>query len=47
VSPAALASLTAMTHDAAVPASAKFETLAYLDRLLGLDLARDIAKPTR
>jgi len=42
--PAALRQLDALEADEDVPAGAKFETFAALDRLLGLDLARDIGK---
>lgn len=41
---AALASLTALAADAEIPAGSKFETFAYVDQLLGLDLARDIGR---
>jgi hypothetical protein len=42
--PAALRQLEALEADEDVPAGAKFETFAALDRLFGLDLARDIGK---
>jgi hypothetical protein len=42
--PAALRQLDALEADEDVPAGAKFETFAALDRLFGLDLARDIGK---
>jgi cysteinyl-tRNA synthetase len=45
--PAALRELRALERDEAVPAGAKFETFAHLDRLLGLDLARDVGRPRR
>jgi hypothetical protein len=42
-------SALALLHDLAggtgVPAGAKFETFVYADRVLGLDLARDIGRP--
>ncbi len=37
-----LALLRGLAPDASVPAGAKFETYVYADRILGLDLARDI-----
>ena len=40
--PAALRELDAVAADRDVPPGAKFETFAALDRLFGLDLARDI-----
>ena len=40
----ALAMLRGLAADASVPAGAKFETFAYADRILGLDLARDIGR---
>jgi hypothetical protein len=42
--PAALRELDAMEADEGTPDGAKFETFAFLDRLFGLDLARDIGK---
>jgi hypothetical protein len=42
---AALTLLRGLASDDGVPAGAKFETFAYADRILGLDLARDIGKP--
>ncbi len=42
--PTALRQLDALEADEDVPAGAKFETFAALDRLFGLDLARDIGK---
>jgi hypothetical protein len=41
----ALALLRGLAPDARVPAGAKFETFVYADRILGLDLARDIGRP--
>lgn len=43
--PAALSELRELETDGMVSPGAKFETFAYLDRLLGLDLARDVGKP--
>jgi hypothetical protein len=40
----ALAMLRGLATDASVPAGAKFETFVYADRVLGLDLARDIGR---
>jgi hypothetical protein len=42
--PTALGELEALEADGDVPPGAKFETVAALDRLFGLDLARDIGK---
>ena len=42
--PAALRELDALEADGGTPPGAKFETFAALDRLFGLDLARDIGK---
>jgi hypothetical protein len=42
--PAALRHLQALEADNAVSPGAKFETFAYLDLLLGLDLAREIGR---
>ncbi len=42
--PAALRELDALAADGDAPPGAKFETFAALDRLFGLDLARDIGK---
>jgi hypothetical protein len=41
---AVLALLRGLPADANVPAGAKFETFVYADRILGLDLARDIGR---
>lgn len=41
----ALALLRGLAVDAGVPAGAKFETFVYADRILGLDLAREIGQP--
>jgi hypothetical protein len=40
----ALAMLRRLAADASVPAGAKFEAFVYADRILGLDLARDIGR---
>jgi cysteinyl-tRNA synthetase len=40
--PAVLDMLRSVERDAGVPAGAKFETFAHLDRVLGLDLAREV-----
>jgi hypothetical protein len=42
--PAALGTLQALADDAAIAPGAKFETFAYLDRLLGLDLACEVGR---
>ncbi len=42
--PAALRTLQALAADGEVPPGAKFEAFAYLDRLLGLDLAREVGR---
>ena len=42
--PAALAALRALEHDQQIPPGSKFETFAYTDQLLGLDLARDVGR---
>jgi cysteinyl-tRNA synthetase len=42
--PAAIRVLRAMEKDSDIPPGAKFETFAHADRLLGLDLARDIGR---
>jgi hypothetical protein len=39
-----LTALRDLEPDAAVPAGAKFEAFAYADRILGLDLVRDIGR---
>jgi hypothetical protein len=41
---AALALLRGLPPDARVPAGAKFETFVYADRILGLDLAREVGR---
>jgi hypothetical protein len=40
----ALALLRGLLADASVPAGAKFETFVYTDRILGLDLAREVGR---
>jgi cysteinyl-tRNA synthetase len=37
--------LRELEREETVPPGSKFETFAYLDRLLGLDLARDVGRP--
>ena len=41
----AIALLRGLADDDGVPEGAEFETFLYVDRVLGLDLARDIGKP--
>jgi hypothetical protein len=41
---AALALLRGLAPDASVPAGAKFETFVFADRILGLDLAREVGR---
>jgi hypothetical protein len=43
-SPAALALLRGIEEDPELPAGAKFEMFAHLDRLFGLDLAREVGR---
>jgi cysteinyl-tRNA synthetase len=43
--PSALVALGELEKDESVAPGSKFETFAHVDRLLGLDLARDIGKP--
>jgi cysteinyl-tRNA synthetase len=43
--PAALVALSELEKHPDIPPGAKFETFAWADRLLGLDLARDVGKP--
>jgi len=47
--PSALRELHGLEHDESIPAGSKFEAFVHLDRLLGLDLARDVgaAAPPR
>jgi hypothetical protein len=42
--PAALRTLAALAADQVIPDGSKFETFAYLDRFLGLDLAREVGR---
>jgi hypothetical protein len=43
----ALALLRSLASDEDVPAGARFETFVYADRVLGLDLPRDIGRVGR
>ncbi len=43
--PAALLALRALEKDGEIPPGSKFETFAHADRVLGLDLARDVGRP--
>ncbi len=45
--PAVLDTLATVARRADVPAGAKFETFAFLDRVLGLDLAREVGHQHR
>ncbi|MHB1592857.1 MAG: hypothetical protein ACYCO9_13955 [Streptosporangiaceae bacterium] len=45
--PQALRLLAELEQDAAVPDGSRFETFAFADRVLGLDLAREIGQPPR
>jgi len=42
--PAALSTLSALAADQVVPDGSKFESFAYADRFLGLDLAREVGR---
>ncbi|TQK50264.1 hypothetical protein FBY35_0588 [Streptomyces sp. SLBN-118] len=42
--PAVLELLVGLARDSDVPGGAKFETFAHLDRVLGLDLAREVGR---
>ena len=42
--PAALRTLAALAADQVIPDGSKFEAFAYLDRFLGLDLAREVGR---
>jgi hypothetical protein len=42
--PAALRTLRALAGDAVIAPGSRFETFAYVDQLLGLDLARDVGR---
>ncbi|HEX3490980.1 MAG TPA: hypothetical protein VHU92_16660 [Streptosporangiaceae bacterium] len=43
-SPAALGSLRALAADPEIPPGSKFETAAYIDRLLGLDMVSEVGR---
>ena len=43
--PRSLQALRAIERDPQVPAGARFEAFAHVDRLLGLDLVRDVGRP--
>jgi hypothetical protein len=43
-SPAALRTMHALAADDGIPPGSRFEAFAHLDRLLGLDLARDVGR---
>lgn len=45
--PAALQLLTSVATEADVPDGARFETFAFADRVLGLELARQVGRPRR
>ncbi len=45
--PAVLQLLTGLAQDADVPDGARFETFAFADRVLGLELARHVGRPRR
>jgi len=42
--PAALASLRALAADPEIPPGSKFETVAYIDQLLGLDVVSEVGR---
>jgi cysteinyl-tRNA synthetase len=44
--PAALLALRRLEKDGEIPAGSKFESFAHADRLLGLDLVRDVGRQT-
>ncbi len=44
--PTAIETLDQLAGDRTVPPGAVFETFAHLDRLLGLDLVRDVGRPS-
>ena len=44
-SPTALVALADLEKDPRVPPGSKFETFAWIDQVLGLDLARNVGKP--
>jgi cysteinyl-tRNA synthetase len=43
--PTALVALSALEKDPDIPPGSKFETFAWVDRILGLDLVRDVGRP--
>ena len=43
--PSALVVMSELEKDTEIPPGSKFETFAWVDRILGLDLARDVGKP--
>jgi cysteinyl-tRNA synthetase len=43
--PTALVALSELEKDADIPPGSKFETFAWVDRIVGLDLVRDVGKP--
>jgi cysteinyl-tRNA synthetase len=43
--PTTLVALGELEKDSSIPPGSKFETFAWIDRVLGLDLARDVGKP--
>jgi cysteinyl-tRNA synthetase len=43
--PTALVALGELEKDTDIPPGSKFETFAWVDRILGLDLVRDVGKP--
>ncbi|HCK79353.1 MAG TPA: cysteine--tRNA ligase [Actinobacteria bacterium] len=43
--PRAIRALRRLERDESVPAGSRFETFAHLDRLLGIDLARNVGRP--
>ncbi|WP_326648155.1 MULTISPECIES: hypothetical protein [unclassified Streptomyces] len=45
--PAVLDLLASVERDPDVPGGARFETFAYLDRVLGMDLAREVGHQHR
>jgi cysteinyl-tRNA synthetase len=45
--PTALQLLTSLATEADVPDGARFETFAFADRVLGLELAREVGRPRR
>ena len=43
--PTTLVALSALEKDSDIPPGSKFETFAWVDRMLGLDLVRDVGRP--